>query len=702
MKKLKFCFAKSIAAIAVFYFALVSATTSADAAESSSDANSNRAQTTYELPAVVVTADKRPTELQKTPMAITVFTAQDIEDNNIRTVRDALARVPNLVEVSDLGGNTKISFRGALTSTATETSPMVMYVDGVPVDSFAYLDANLMDIERIEVLRGAQSTIYGKNAFSGVVNIISKKPDNDFRAKITSYAGTEYSYGLGATLSGPIVEDRLFFSLSAGHDYRDGYMRHPNSDESNRERNERVKGQLRLLPTDDSEINFYVDYTAKRKGFVPYVIGSSATMKSPAYDDDYRNDDILNMALHGAFDFDKAALKSITTFRRDTMNAILNTTPIMAPIYGAGIAGNSGYDNMGQEFTQELRLQSPEDQKNGINWLVGIYGGYKDFQRKELSLKSPLMETDYPYREFTKDLAPFAQIEVPITESLKITAGLRWQHTERSASINYEFYGVSMFHARPDKTWEEWLPKLVLSYDITDNHMVYAGVNRSFLPGGFNYSATSDLVSYTYDPQTAWNYEIGAKTSWFDKRLNANLALFYSEYDDMQVMQYDPISMGFSAENAAESSAYGLEFELDGQITSRLRALLALGYTHAKYDDYKRINTTGAFVYSGNKVQQSPEVTGNLSLVYRHENGFMAQTGAQYVSKMYWAADNIDSRSDVVTVDAKIGYEGDSWDVYLYGTNIFGERYMTTYDKNMNMGIMAAPQEFGVQMAYRF
>ena len=80
----------------------------------------------------------------------------------------------------------------------------------------------------------------------------------------------------------------------------------------------------------------------------------------------------------------------------------------------------------------------------------------------------------------------------------------------------------------------------------------------------------------------------------------------------------------------------------------------------------------------------------------------MAQAGAQYVSKMYWAADNIDSRSDVVTVDAKIGYEGDSWDVYLYGTNIFGERYMTTYDKNMNMGIMAAPQEFGVQMAYRF
>ena len=660
------------------------------------------AKNAYELPAVVVTADKRPRELRKTPMAITVFTAQDMQDNNIRTIRDALARVPNLVQMGDLGGNTKVSFRGALTSTATETSPIVMYIDGVPVDSFAYLDANLMDVERIEVLRGAQSTIYGKNAFAGVINIISKKPDNAFRGKITSFAGSEYSYGFGATSSGPIIADRLFFSLAASHDYRDGYMRHPNSDESNRERNERMKGQLRFLPTEDTEINFHIDYTAKRKGFTPYVVGGSTSMKSPAFDDDYRNDDILNMALHGSFDFTHATLKSITTFRRDTMRSVLNTTPIMGPLYGTGITGPSTSDNASGEFTQELRLQSPEDQKGGINWLLGMYGGYRDFQRKELRLKAPLMETDYPYREYTKELAPFGQIEVPLTTALKVTAGLRWQHIERTASINYQYYDETLFHARPDKTWEELLPKLVLSYELTDNHMIYAGVNRSFLPGGFNYAAATDLTSYTYDPQTAWNFEVGTKTSWFDKRLNANLTVFYSKYDDMQVMQYDPLTMGFSAENAGKASAYGVELELDGQITRRLRAIAALGYTHAEYDDYAGLTGTGSFDHSDNRVQQTPRVTGNVSLIYRHENGFMAQTGAQYASKMYWTAGNTDSRNDVITVDAKIGYEGESFDVYLYGSNIFGERYMTFYESSMNMGLMAAPQEFGVQMVYRF
>lgn len=680
----------------------LSAAILAEAAETPAGAPPADTANAYELPAVVVTADKRPTELQKTPMAITVFTQQDLDDSNIKTVRDALARVPNLTQTDDLYGNTKISFRGALTSSATETSPLVMYLDGVPVDSYAYLDANLMDVERIEVLRGAQSAVYGKNAFAGVINIISKKPDNNFQGKLSAFTGSQYSYGFGATLSGPIVEDKLFFSLATSHDYRDGYMRHPNSDESNRERNERIKGQLRLLPTDDAEINFYVDYTAKRKGFVPYIIGNSSSMKSPAYDDDYRNDDILNMALHGSFDFEHMTLKSITTFRRDTMKSALNTVPIMGPIYGLGISGISGYSNEGREFSQELRLQSPESQKGGISWLAGVYGGYRDFQRKELSLRAPLMETDYPYREYTKDLAPFAQVEVPLTDSLKVTAGLRWQHTERTASINYKFYGASIFHARPDKTWEEWLPKLVLSYDITDNHMVYAGVNRSFLPGGFNYATTSNLVSPTYEPQTAWNYELGAKTSWLDKRLNINLALFYSTYDDMQVMQYEPISMGFSAENAGKATSYGAELEIDGQITPRLRAMAVLGYTHAKYDDFKVESATGTLDYSDNRVAYTPTVTGNFSLVYRHENGFMAQAGAQYTSKIYWSSDNTDSRNDVVTADAKIGYEGESYDVYLYGTNIFGERYMTTYDSAMNMGIMAAPQEFGVQMAYRF
>ncbi|WP_196772918.1 TonB-dependent receptor [Pseudodesulfovibrio alkaliphilus] len=685
---------------ATLYCVLLSIPALAGAADKEKEPE-QEGEKSYQLPSVVVTADKSSKDVQKTPIAMTVFTEQDLEDNNIKTIRDALARVPSLMQVEDIGGNTKLSFRGALSSTGTETSPLVMYIDGVPVDSYSFLDANLLNIERIEVLRGAQSSIYGKNAFGGVVNIISKKPDNELQGKAFADAGTEESYGFGGVVSGPIVEDKLFFSLAGSHAHSSGFMDHPNSSDSNLERNVRLKGQMRLLPTDESELNLHMDYTAKRDGFIPYALGKSASLESPAADSDYRDEDIVNMALHGAVDFEHLTFKSITTYRNDIMKSSLDTKPI----YGPAVGGLSNYHDVSSEYTQELRLQSREDKENSFNWLAGLYGGYRDFDRKEFNLVMGGVEiTDYPYQEKTLDFAPFAQVEIPLAEAFTLTGGLRWQYVKRNASLHYELFQVPQYEVNPSDSWSEWLPRLVLSYDISDEHMIYAGVNKSFLPGGYNRQNTVSTVKYTYDSQTAWNYELGAKTSWLDKRLNANLTLFYSKYKDMQVRQWDAIAVSTFAENAGAATAYGAELDLDMQISSELRAMAAVGYTHAKYDDFISKSFAGTDVdYSGKKVENTPNYTGNVSLVYRHGSGLMAQLGAQYAGKMYWAADNIDSRDPVITANAKVGYEAESFDVYLYSTNLFDERYANAYGgANLDIVIMAPPREVGLQFNYRW
>lgn len=660
---------------------------------SDTEAVEKEAISSYSLETVVVTAEKRETRVRETPVAMTVFTSKNLEDNNLKTIEDVLARVPNLFVASHIGGNTQITFRGALISVGTETNPLVMYVDGVPVDSYAYLDTSLLDVERIEVLRGAQAALYGKNAFAGVVNVITKTPDNTSTGKVVMDAGSEYSYMVGATASGPVVEDKLFYSVSAVRDYHDGYMDIENSSDHNDEGNIRMKGQLRFLPSDGSSLDLHLGYTQVRQGPMPVVAGSEPDFTSGCNDTDYRDKDIFSMALHGSIDFQAIQLKSITTCRMDDMTASHDV--------GGYVPGGyySEYDESSNEVTQELRLQSNNRSGRDLNWLVGIYGGYRDFDREKWY--TPAWDLNYPYKEQVVEFAPFAQIETPLfVEALKLTTGLRWQYLRRKATIRTTMAGYTLYDAEPDQEWTPILPKLVLSYDLTDDHMIYAGVNRSFLPGGYNRQVTAAGVNTEYDPQYAWNYELGSKSSWLDNRMETYLTLFYSKYRDMHVLQWDVAAGGPVASNAGNVTAYGAEFEVHLQILPGLTGIASMGYTHAEFDEYTSLYGEDL---SGNKVHMTPDYTGNLALVYRNAGGFMCQADVLYIDEIYWNAKNTDSRDAVTTVNAKVGYETNAFDIYLYITNLFDETYLTVHESSAaDYGLVAPPREFGLQLVYRW
>ncbi|MDR3175010.1 MAG: TonB-dependent receptor [Desulfovibrio sp.] len=683
---------------------------------SQSPSTGEPASSPYKLPVINVTADKHITEVQKTPMAITVITAQELEDAGIQSIQDVLRRVPNLSVHPTFGGNTNMSFRGVSTTAGNAINPLVIYVDGVPVDTVLNLDANLMDIERIEILRGAQGVIYGKNSLGGIINIISKKPGNTVTGKLQVGFGTDETYNFGGTVSGPIIEDRLFYSLSAQHGYTGGWMKNDNTHKSNAERTDRVKGRILLTPTDRAEFSFHVDYTQKDVDFSPYVAGNSVSMKSPAHGSDYTRSQILNTALQATLRFEPLIFESISTFRFEEANYRLNMNPLVAAM------GNAGRDVERKEFSQEIRLRSPDD-KEGLAWLGGAFFSYGDTQfHKMFAEYQPIsvpyvgtfnMYVDQPYREYMTEFAPFAQIEIPITDAFKIIGGLRWHYTKKDASINYEpnqdmqtlapMLGMSAtpVHASVGDEWNELLPRLTLNYSLTKDHMIYAGISRSFIPGGFNYASTTGMNA-EFDSQTAWNYEIGAKTSWLDNRLTANLALFYSDYEDLQVMQYDAASASYLSDNAGSAKSYGAELDLTALITKGLTAELGFGYTHARLKDYEVVGSTGTTRYDDHYVPFTPEYTADFALQYRHDSGIFVRGEVHHFGKLYWEVDNVASRKPVTTVDARVGYETDSFGAYLYGTNILGERYFVNYSGVSNFGMVAPPQEFGVQLSYKF
>lgn len=663
----------------------------------------------FALPAVVVTAEKRETEVQKTPMALTVLTRQDIEDGSIHSIDDVLQRIPNLQVSHFFGGSSFMTFRGMPTATGTSTNPLVVYIDGVPADTMFSLDANLMDIERVEVLRGAQSVVYGKNTLGGIVNIITRKPDNNFAGKLFARTETPGSYAAGASVSGPIQEDALYFSLSAMHDYTQGYMSNRWSDNRDHVDKERVKGRLRATPTEDSDFSLIFDYTTANKDRPPYSLGDGTSMKSQAAPSDYEDFGIFNAAFTGKVDFDALTFESISTFRMEEQDYAFDMGKIIGAPYADG-----GRDVARTELTQEFRFRSPDTGTDGMAWLAGIYGSYADLDMKKIEQKflpmGPLNPyLNQPYREFTQDVAPFGQLEFPLADDLKLTTGLRWHHTEKSASINYKpnadlqamFPTMVPMSTRENGTWEEWLPRINLSWQITDDHMAYAGVSRSFIPGGYNFAATKDY-KLMYESEKAWNYEMGAKTSWFGKRLTVNPVLYYIQLEDLQVMSWDPAAGVYSADNAGKATSYGAELDIIYRLLPGLDAELSVGYTHATFDDYSKEGLGGTEVFDNNRIPNTPQFSGMAALQYRHESGFFARGEVYYTDKLYWDEANDFSRDDVVTVNARVGYEMDSVDVYLYGRNVFDERYQSYFSSANKIGFTAEPQTFGLEVAYRF
>lgn len=661
----------------------------------------------YALPPVVVTADKRESEVQETPMAITVLSSQDIQDGSIYTIDDVLQRIPNLQVGHFFGGSSLMTFRGMPTATGTNTNPLVIYIDGVPADTVLNLDANLMDIERVEVLRGAQSVIYGKNTLGGIINIITKKPDNNFAGNVFARVESYGSYAGGASIRGPIKEDLLYFSLSAMHEYNYGFMDNPNSNDRDSLQTDRVKGQLRLTPTNKSEFALLFDYTVANEDMPPYTLGDSVGMTSHAASSDYDDSDVFNVALSGKMQFAPLTFESITTTRIENQDYAFDMNNIMP---GAFLS-DGGRKVARSEITQEFRFRSP-DEAEGLIWLAGVFGSYTDLDMKEIEQKYQQMGPlhpylNQPYREFTQDFAPFGQIEIPLADEFTLTTGLRWHYTHKRASINYEpnadmqLMGQTPMSTRETGEWDEWLPRVNLKWQPTDDHMLYASVSRSFIPGGYNYAATA-AYELTYDSETAWNYELGAKTSWFGDRLIVNPVLYYIQLEDLQVMSWDPSAGLYTADNAGRATSYGAELDITYRILPFLDAEFSGGYTHAKYDEYSKETITGTSVYDDNWIPNTPRFSAMAALQYRHERGFFARGEVFYTDKMYWDDANDYARNDVTTVNLRVGYEMDDFDIYLYAKNLFDERYQQYFSSANKIGFTAQPQTFGLEARYRF
>lgn len=652
----------------------------------------------YKLETITVTTDKREQNIQEVPAPIMAFTETDLEDAGIEDIDDVINLVPNMTF-----GTNEAVFRGIRLSQFTFKNPVVIYIDGVPHDGCYSFDADLSNVERVEVLRGPQGALYGKNAIGGIINVISKKPGNTYETMARGELAENETYGLKAYVNGPIVKDKLFFGLSGSWHETRGFMKndHPDKDYFDGEEVSRTKILLRWLPTDRLEVNLHAGINQIQTDSRAVICSQDVRYHDYRDPDDKWDSDIFNSAFNLVYTWEDVEFRSITTYSDSEVDLEQNYNYYRDKTSWIGFHIT---DN--RTFTQEFRFQST-DKDNGLKWLGGIYYLQERNNRDEsgciLNSEARLgynTKVNYPGNTDGETVSAFGQVTIPLTERLDLTAGLRYERIHKELDYGYEEIRadtgelLQLVTYNIDDDWDAFLPKGIFSWTITEDAMIYASVAKGYLAGGLNaYENNKDNAKF--DEQTVIDYEIGAKTTWLDNKLLFNATLFYMDIKDMHVYS-SPSPYVWVASNAARAHSQGIEIDARIRPMQGLDITTQFGWIDAEYDDYKN--------FTGKIPQRTPEYTLNFAVQYRHDSGLFVRGDIHGGGKTYYNDDNTISQDPYEIYNAKIGYEDSNWDVYFYGKNLFDKEYFS-YGRDSGIGArktVGAPRTFGVIASIRF
>jgi len=651
---------------------------------------------------IVVTAQRREESLQRAALAVSAVDGDALAEAGVAQPQDLSKLVPALKLSSSGGGGTQVTIRGVgnFAGNAYAEPAVAINLDGVYLARSGGPNGLYYDLDRVEVLKGPQGTLYGRNATAGAINVITRKPADEFAVRGALTVGN-YDLWRGELAMNAPIGVGAAFRIAGTISRRDGYL----SDGYLDDRTEAARAQLKLDPTDRLSILFSGDYAhlgGKGAGGViaPYLNaddpyrgssqngtnailrdaslaitgGSDPDLLPPLLDDGYVDLENWGLSATIAYDLGSASVTIIPAYRRSMSNY---------RHYAAGFPVNASEDSRATSI--EVRLGSNDD-AGRLKWLVGGYFFDEDLDFDLFANQGVSFNRTIPTLT-TRSYAAFGQITYGLSDTLRLTAGLRHTREQKSQrglnggppppvpvgfpGPDNAFYQVAcMPYDAPtgtcyapvdgDLDQEKLTWKAGVEFDIAERSLLYANIATGFKAGGFYGS----LAPNTYAPETLTAYTVGSKNRFLDNSLQLNAELFYWKYKDKQVTHIGPIRPGgfnLITENAGSADIYGAELELLWEPSSNDRLGATVQYLHAEYGDflYRQTTVTGAPATScptipvtgspevivncsGRPVSQSPEWTLNLSYTRSFElaNGSRidAQIGTQIQSK-YWVGE---------------------------------------------------------------
>jgi iron complex outermembrane receptor protein len=615
------------------------------------------------LPPVTVTAEHREEDLQKTPLAISAFDENTLRDAQISSIRDLSGRVPNL-SLTRQGisySAQTYAIRGIGENDPIQEAAVAVYADDlyIPRAISSMLDFN--DVERVEVLRGPQGTLYGRNSAAGAIRVITRDPTQETRAFLELGAGNYNAQNGRLLVSGALVDNTLFGSFSAIRLTRDGTVH-------NRTRNEDVnnidiqsyRGKLRWAPDQSPwDVQLTLNGTIDRGdtvSYTPFDVETGHYDKFKTYS---------SLTPKNKLDQGSAVLRAIYRLN-DNLNVKSVTAwsefeqPVDYDNSGEANSGNASPIQNNLIFykqryaTQELQLNGDYGQ---FNYTLGLYLFKERFRAERDSLTYSVANdrvnaTGQYSTTDTESYAIFGQSHYKLTEKLSLTTGLRYTkehknflYTNYAITTEQQILGVN-FAADSGDSWASLSPKVGLEYAWSEKLAQYAYVAKGFKAGGYdNRAPTLAAANQGFEPEDVTTYEIGFKGEVLGGRLRSNVAIFYNDYDDLQTNAWDPAISANLRTNVGSAHTYGVELENVALLNRDLRLTLNLGYLESQYDDFQ--NASGPGVSANNKeMTYSPKWNLNLGLTWtvpvRLPGALIASTDYQYQTRSYANALNAD------------------------------------------------------------
>jgi len=709
-----------------------------EATEESTDGDSRTLST------VTVTAQRQAESAQATPLSIAAVEGDAIQDRGIATVQEFALQIPAVTFKSDFGTtNPNIYIRGVGSTdfNANVTPAVGVYIDEVIQASPSGQLLQFFDTERIEVLRGPQGTLYGRNTTAGAVNIVTRKPTDTFEGYVFGQYGTFNEVKLEGAVSGPITETLSGRISAITHD-REGYLRNTTPDQLSvapRNLNDintlAVRGQLLWEPTDTSEFLWSIsaadsDTTAgqfQHRGLLDPVTGDACPnslldrgicVDFNGYADDdgdiyagqYNDTSIeqvqtFGTSLRATFDLGDYTLKSITGYGENNRLTIFDADESPTPSPATLLPT---HDAESWQATQEITLASPVSQP--FRWIVGGFYFKEELEFDgEFEFVVPPIGVDlsprYGYDQEVESYALFGQSYLDVTDALTITAGLRYSQEDRSfdyrAGLELDDGSILPLVAINADTpaddpfltdtidFSDWSWRLAADWQVTDDALLYASYSRGSKSGGFNGAfITTDFQGVPFDDETLTAYEVGLKSEWFNNRLRANASAFFYEYDNLQTY----ILAGPPGSTTPEQSPINANAEVTGgeiEFTARpidpLLLTLGISYLDGEVTDTPGTGLVTSFGdLSGNPLPLTPELSFNGVATYE----VPVESGAYSFSVDYSYQDETFSdvtatdrlkTDDVFLVGARVAYvnEENDYELALWARNLFEEEYVT-------------------------
>ena len=714
------------------------------------------------LEEVVVTARKREESLQDTPISITVFSAENLSAMHVSSIDQIGDMAPNVVfdsttPLSGSANSTSITIRGiGLKDYTLVSEPGVgIYVDDVYLTHSIGNVLDVVDIERIEVLRGPQGTLYGRNTIGGAVRIVTKKPHDEFEGAVQLTGGSYNRLDVKGHLNVPIT-DNFYARVSGLSQAWDGFINTPNlqgGTGTGDKDTTTLAGVFRWLPASglkvDINLNYMRDRTQRQAGLLldaqsvnstdptqfggfgnNLVVPAGSPLSAfwgdhwlpPNDQTDFSNVDnghyldAWGAGINIEWNLNSFVVKSISSFRalKTEYTTDLDHSPIT-------VVDNDSYVNL-DAWSQEIQILGDAFNER-LTWIAGVYYFYENGVNDDFVRFGQFFDLASGGEVTTEDIAIFGQGTYDLTEKAELTVGLRWTKDEKDFDIDaaHQLITASPLNILPvgfrfmpvgnnEVSVKELDPYVNLTYHWSDNLMTYMSYSEGFKGGGFvqrNGPAAAG-VDKSYGPEFATVYEIGAKWASDNRRMNVSATGFFTDYTDLQLNVI--LGVASTTRNAGKAEIIGFEFEVGMIPVDALRLSAGLGYMDGEYKELTQEATSAGLSLTDN-IPGVPNWQANGSISYEIATGFGTITprlDLSYSAKQDNDALNFQllKRDSYTIVNVAIDFRDvtDRWTLSLFGRNLTEDQYIVAgFNGNEYVdGVISRPAEWGVSIGYSF